>query len=134
MDVFTWDKSMSVGVDKLDQQHRVLLRLINRVHSDAEDANTQNIVNSSIPLLIKYTKEHFVEEEEQMIMADYPHLEEHQLKHKRLTEQVLKLARDIENGMNIEAEDLGIFLKNWLLDHIMQEDKKYSPYLVTVPH
>ena len=134
MNDFKWEKSMSVGVEKLDRQHKVLTRLVNRIHEEVNNNDINIIVQSSIQLLIKYTKEHFIDEEELMILADYPHLEEHQHKHKILSEQVQKIASDLEQGSLIDASDLGIFLKNWLVDHIMQEDKKYCPYLVTVPH
>ncbi len=134
MDDFKWEKSMSVGVEKLDKQHKVLVRLINRIHDEAKSNDIKTIVQSSIQILLKYTKEHFVDEEELLILADYPYLEEHQHKHKILTEHVKKIADDLENGSLIEPADLGIFLQNWLIDHIMQEDKKYSPYLVALPH
>ena len=134
MDEFKWEKSMSVGVDKLDQQHRVLIRIINRIGPEAEKGDTRSIVENSINLLIKYAREHFVEEEEYLILADYIHLEEHQHKHKILIEQVLKLSAEIDRGVDIDLFALRIFLQNWLIDHIMQEDKKYSQYLISLPH
>lgn len=60
---------------------------------------------------------------------NYPQLEQHLAAHAELIRQVGEFKGKLANGTVSISSDLFNFLKSWLLQHIKQEDKAYSPYL-----
>jgi len=59
----------------------------------------------------------------------YPDYDRHKSEHERLTKTVLDIQGKFQSnevGLTIEVMD---FLKNWLYHHILESDKKYTPYL-----
>ena len=74
-----------------------------------------------------YVELHFKAEEALMVEAGYPAFEEHITLHRKLAEKTRKLSLNLNkiNDPNILLE----FLKNWWLNHINKEDKKYAPFV-----
>ena len=59
----------------------------------------------------------------------YPVLEEHHLFHTKLYESIYQLNDRLESDPAPLDRQTIAFLKNWLSDHIMQEDQKLGEYL-----
>ena len=79
--------------------------------------------------MVFYTVSHFEAEESLMKKYDYPGYEEHKSIHQKITQQVLSFQKKIQEGDVDLTEELMTFLKDWLIDHILGVDKKYSDYL-----
>ena len=124
---FEWDSSMSVGVEDLDQDHRFLVTLIDRLASMDDLGNTPEIEHV-LDDLVRYTEEHFEREEEYMRATDYPDLARHQRLHEEMVKKIEKLRLQFFLG---EKEHIGHqtleFLTHWLQNHVLGEDMKYSP-------
>jgi len=74
-----------------------------------------------------YTKYHSDFEEEYMRKFSYPGLMEHIKLHKNLDNQIYdEYSRDISEGGMVLSSDIKKIIKKWLLDHILNEDKRYS--------
>jgi len=129
MPLIKWRDSYSVGVEKFDEEHKVLVELINELYILVRDKKSLEALQSSMDKLIEYTKVHFVDEEEAMEDAGYPLLEEHKGIHANLLEQVLEFQDEMRKGNNHLQIDLYKFLREWLMNHILDEDMKYSTYL-----
>lgn len=127
--IIEWNEGMSVGVEDLDNDHQVLIDLINQL---AAAENRQDRINLEAVLdeLVDYTVFHFEKEEQYMEGADYPALASHKRTHAVLTEQVLAIRRRVvegrQSGLGDEVLD---FLSRWLREHILQADALYRPYL-----
>lgn len=72
-------------------------------------------------------KEHFVHEEEYMKSIGYPVLPSHAKIHKEIVHSMAELITTTKN-INEMKENLVTIAKNWLLDHIMQEDMKIEEW------
>ena len=79
--------------------------------------------------LLSYTKEHFLTEESLMKLYHYPQYEQHREKHASMTNHVLKLVGQFEQGTLKHPIQITNFLKEWLGKHIMETDRKYGPFL-----
>lgn len=125
---FPWSDDLSVGVPRMDDQHRVLLRLINRVAdlgaSGASGAAIRNILNQ----LVEYTRFHFADEEKLMGSWGYPELEAHHKTHEAFVAEVVGLLERTGSGELIDATSLLRVLKEWLVRHIQGTDKKYGAH------
>ncbi|MCK5876777.1 MAG: hemerythrin family protein [Candidatus Marithrix sp.] len=120
-----WDEELSVGIQEIDEQHKILINLINRLFNEALFKNNAAVTSETLTELIQYTIIHFSVEESLFRIFDYPDYEVHKAQHEELTKQVIALRDRVELGEEITTE-LIVFLRGWLKKHILQEDKKYS--------
>ncbi len=121
---------MSVGVEALDSDHRVLIDLIARVASAGEaDDDARVVLAEVLAELVAYTIYHFDREEHVMAACGYPDLAAHREEHHALTREV----EDLQSRFNERERGLGVaellrFLTGWLNHHILLQDKAYRPY------
>ena len=131
MNEITWDNSYSVGIKKIDEQHRQLFDYLNKLNESLNSTEKKkSIASEIINDLILYTFYHFREEERIMKQYAYPACEEHKRKHDELTEKVLAYQEKLNSGKKfICILELADFLSEWILNHILEIDKNYSQYL-----
>ncbi len=123
----SWDDELSVGIQEIDEQHKVLVNLINRLFNEALVKHNVAVANEILTELIQYTIIHFSVEESLFRIFDYPGYEKHKAQHEELKKQVVTLKNRIEEGEEITIELIS-FLRSWLKKHILHEDKKYSHF------
>ena len=80
--------------------------------------------------LIEYTATHFAHEEELFAQYSYPDSVKHTQEHQDLVKKVLDFKDKYEKGRSSINMELMMFLKNWLIHHILGSDKSYSAHLV----
>lgn len=126
-----WTEDLSVGVQEIDEQHKVLVGLLNKLYEAIilRQDNSKTI-HSIVNELNQYTIIHFAVEESLMRIFDYPLYEEHKRHHQELTKQVADLRSKLQNNETAISMDLLNFLRHWLTEHIMGDDKKYGPFLL----
>ena len=125
-----WSSSYSIGIPKIDDQHKELLEFVNGLYSHAtgDDAAEQVYFSQVIHKLIEYTKYHFANEEKMMVATKFPGYEEHKKDHEEFVRTIIKTAKDYEAGRRLTLEKLAHFLKDWVLSHIAVRDMVYSQY------
>ncbi|TDT68028.1 methyl-accepting chemotaxis protein [Hypnocyclicus thermotrophus] len=124
-DLIKWDNKYSVNNEKIDNQHKKLVTLVNTLNAAMLLGQSKSIINEIIAELADYTVTHFKDEEEYMESIGYDDLENHKKIHKTFVEQVVKVQNDIKSGKSSVSNELIDFLKKWLIEHIMKTDKKY---------
>ncbi len=126
-DVLIWTDALRVGVDAIDKDHQSIFLLLNKVEYGTVD---EGLLDEVIEELIDYTIYHFRREEELMEVCGYPDLEKHRAMHQDLVFRVSELAKTwyLERDPKI-LHQLKIFLRNWLVEHIMNADIEITPYL-----
>ncbi len=127
MAFMTWTDKLSVGVDTLDQQHKVLIETLNDLHAAMMKGQARAVAGKILNDLVKYTVDHFAAEEAMMEQAQYPALASHRLAHRELTKQVGDYVARFEKGDITLSVTLLNFLSDWLTKHIQGEDQKYGP-------
>ena len=125
---FQWSEAISVGVTEVDDQHKVLIGILNRFFLSVAQRKDSEMVGEILEALIAYAKTHFVLEEQLMLDAGYndAKLEAHKTEHQAFIAKLDQLSRKhLEDGKPISIEMIR-FLKRWLYDHILVTDRGYA--------
>lgn len=129
MSMIEWNERYNVGIPTLDNQHMGLVRLLNELY-DAMNKNTTNVaVGKIIGELLDYTLIHFHTEEQLLKHHNYPDFESHKQEHENLATKAKSYHEQYKSGDHNIAYDLMEFLSDWIINHILDTDKKYSSYL-----
>ncbi len=64
-----------------------------------------------------------------MKKIDYPGIVEHLRMHKEFDNLMYKISRDITDGQIILPSEIMKIIKNWFLEHIVTEDKKFCQFI-----
>jgi hemerythrin len=131
MSVIVWSEQLSVGIESIDEQHKVLIGMINSLNTAMAQGEANMMIGDILMGLTAYTRHHFSYEEELFGQYEYPNSIEHKRQHSELIEQISALKDqfelDLSGSIGLEIMQ---FLKNWLTNHIMKTDKAYSEYLI----
>ncbi len=124
-----WSTIYSVGVEKIDKQHKYLTEVINKLFNAFSEGKAETIIPEIITELSDYTHFHFKTEEEIFEQYQFPEKEAHILKHQEFIDNVGKWSEEIDQKKKDVHYDMMNYLKNWLLEHIQQDDKLYGKFL-----
>ncbi len=126
-----WNDSLSVGVDLIDEQHKMLIQRIHDVSSSIESGQGENEIVKTLDFLVDYTHFHFSTEENHMKKLNYPGFEDHKKKHEELRVTLSGMEKDFdEEGATKElADSINTFLVNWLTHHIKGVDVQFGAFL-----
>jgi len=127
--LFSWTEKYEVKVAKLDHEHQTLFKTVNELDEALAAGKGRDVVAGVLKKLIDYTATHFQDEEAIMAKHSFPGLAAHRVEHQKLVEEVLKFQADYSAGKHDVAITLMPFLQNWLKNHILHTDKKYSQFL-----
>lgn len=129
---FIWDQKFSVGVKTLDNQHKHLFEILNRLYAALENKESIENISDIFDQVLEYTLAHFGIEEQYMLHAKYPGYNEHKALHEKLKTKATQIAASIRKGDLAAAEQASQFMKTWWEDHILKVDMKYTSH-VKVP-
>ena len=128
---FAWSDAMSVGIAEIDDQHKMLVDILNRLFHAVVQRESHEITIEILDTLVDYTKTHFGLEEKLLQDAGYDPAEfvAHQREHHAFIEKISSAAnKHLVEGKSVSFEIIN-FLKHWLQDHILVTDKKYATAL-----
>lgn len=128
MAFITWDSRFSVGIPVIDQQHMKLVDYINELHDAMKIGKAKDVLSEIIRNLVNYTNTHFTTEEKYMSTNGYPGFQDHKKEHAEFVNKVTEFQKNFNNGSSSVSIDIMNFLRNWILNHILVEDKKYVPF------
>jgi len=129
MPLISWSDEFSTGIKKIDDQHKCLIELVNRLHASMKSGQGNAVIGSILEDLLNYTVFHFSTEEAYFRQYDFPEHLLHKKEHDALTQKTKALqASHREAKLTITIEVMH-FLRDWLRNHILQSDQKYAPFL-----
>lgn len=128
--IVQWTESMSVGNQHIDEQHMILIDTINQLAS-ADSQNDRPVVAIIIDELLSYAAFHFHYEEQLIEAAGYPELESHRRIHRGFVKRANELREEFTYHRKRRlGEHILCFLRDWLREHILGEDRLYCPYIL----
>lgn len=120
------DEGHRVGVSEMDDQHAHLAELLNQIN-DAILRNADPLVVASLfDEVADYTKLHFASEKTLMDRYEYPRARVHQSAHGHLEANLMNFRGRLNKGSDFSVLQS---IKDWLLDHILVEDKPLGEFL-----
>ena len=129
MPKFEWTPDLSVNVTVLDDEHKCLIALINKLQEAMAQGQARTLVPDVLKELVNYTKTHFKNEESYMAKFDYPAYPQHKKLHDEFVEKVKSLIEDYQKNSLTLSIQIGNFLSAWITDHIHQVDMEYSAFM-----
>jgi hemerythrin-like metal-binding protein len=125
----TWKDSYSVGIPSIDQDHRKLLGMINQLQTAAHYQTDDELIEKTLNDLVEYTRYHFAREEKLMQENDYGDFDAHKQQHDDVVQQVAKFIDEYRVDKTRTIDNVSLFLKTWLVNHINGSDQAYAPHL-----
>ncbi|GAB6043948.1 bacteriohemerythrin [Endothiovibrio diazotrophicus] len=123
-----WSASLETGIAAIDEQHRRLVVLINRLNAALKQDLGAQVVGDVLEQLCDYTKTHFRDEEAAMARAGY-HDPDHLRLHGEFVRQVEEGIERYRSGERGHGMQLLNLLSTWLVKHIRGTDMQYVPAL-----
>ena len=130
----TWENRYSIGIRIIDDQHKYLLILTNKLYEACRNyghghTKTQEKFRETIQSAVSYVSIHFSTEEKLMDKTNYPGAPAHKLVHKEFIHKVVKNVNDFEGGKTFVPNNFVRFLRDWILEHIAIQDKELGVFL-----
>jgi hemerythrin len=130
MPLITWDDSYRVHVRRIDEQHRLLVDLLNRLHDSLRVSREQEEAIDLLDTLVELTSLHCHDEEKLLRWNGIPGCAEQMLDHNRLLHQLLAIRDQLRAGSVPRSRQLVLFLRKTLVDHIQGRDRECAQWLI----
>ena len=127
-DFISWNEIYSLGIEKIDNQHKKLIEIINKLFDSFSEGKAEDIIPEIIKELTEYTQYHFKTEEELFEKYNYPEKESHTGRHNEFINNVKDWKEKLNNNNKELPYELMEYLKKWMLQHILKEDKDYGKF------
>lgn len=125
MEMIEWKDKFSVHVDEMDRHHKKLLGYFAELHDEIAAGETNRKVRETLKSIGEYADFHFSEEERLMKAMSFPELASQINQHAYFISEVEEMSKQFSLG-TLPGKSILSFLRDWFINHIMQEDCKYG--------
>jgi hemerythrin len=130
MALIIWSSDYSVGVDALDADHIIVASLINHIDDAKQSGSDESAVGRVLKVLVDHAYAHFAREEALLEKHGYPQLERHRQEHRLLEDQLGELYEEYTRTPDPKiSREIMELLNYWLVEHILEVDMHYKPFL-----
>ncbi|PKO48613.1 MAG: hypothetical protein CVU31_05165 [Betaproteobacteria bacterium HGW-Betaproteobacteria-4] len=126
-----WDDSLRVGIDVIDEHHRYLFDLTNDLFEVVSTKQSSREVARVLKALDQYVEIHFRAEERMMEHYGYGGLQQQQTQHGEFEERLGEFYEELHNNPLTAPFDILVYLRSWLVGHILNEDAQLRELLVS---
>lgn len=134
MSLLQWKPDYSVNDTELDSHHTHMFDMVNMVYESLINNKDVNYINQLIDVLSELLACHLVAEEKHMREIGYSGIDSHVEEHSKFHNKINAISINTR-GENLEtAKEMIVLLGQWLIQHVLVEDKKYSLPGVSVTH
>ena len=128
MSLIRWDDSLSVNVKEIDNQHKKLVDIMNKLHNAMQARESRKVLIKIIGNLASYTVDHFLTEEDYFDQFGYPEAEKHKQEHSKFANKIADFQTGFNEGSLMLSTDIMLFLQDWLINHIQGIDREYIEF------
>ena len=122
MALLEWKDEYSTGIDDVDQEHKDLIDVINRLHDLLLADDARLTVPAFFDRLLAGVAAHFALEERIMDESGYPDREAHREAHERLLDEIRDLVEAFAHADEVDSVDLAMRLEPWFSHHFATHD------------
>jgi hemerythrin len=126
MPLVTWNNTLSVKVESMDEEHKKLIDMINEFYDNIANRSNKENISKLLAGMKAYTLEHFAHEERLMKQCNYWAFDNHKAEHETFIAKVNDVEERFNRGGLVLSLEMTSFLFDWLKNHILGSDKKYS--------
>jgi len=129
MPVIEWSDTYLVGIEQVDEHHRHLVTLLNNTYDVFVSHGQKVEIEKVIGELVDYATYHFASEEPLMSQFCFPQADQHLQQHEYFIRQIKSHQADYSEGRSALSLELIVFLKDWLLEHILVRDRELAEFI-----
>ncbi len=112
----------------------MLLKIINKFRDRVGHFETPDEAVEILQALKFYSEKHFVREEELQRSVKFPYRDAHHNEHIHLIKKLEKLMEETKAASGeylntVVGEKIGLFLHDWLFDHVLDNDLRMKPHV-----
>jgi hemerythrin len=131
---FIWDSKYSVNIKSIDTQHQQFFEIINQIYFLVRQKYfSKDDLLAVINKLVEYGEFHMTYEEDIFKKFNYPEAKDHLAAHRLFRQQVkdyLLAVQKADSDLNSLASEIADFTKNWLSEHILDLDHRYTQFFI----
>jgi hemerythrin len=129
MAFFIWKDSFNMGIEEIDRQHRNFLEMLNEYYEAVSLAKTATLDHELVNKLKSYVSMHFDYEVNMLKNTGYIETEQQLKEHNYFESRISELQSSQVQGNAESLNSTFSFLRDWFLNHILESDRKYVPYV-----
>ena len=126
MPLYSWYDTYSIGNEEIDYHHKSLFNILNTLYDSSFEPDNTVTFNETLDKLISYADYHFEAEEQFMRDNKYKDIGKQTTEHLYFKQRVTELKKTSRTTNYELCHDVIVFLGDWLIQHIMIEDKKIT--------
>jgi len=125
-DFMPWLDEYKLGIRMVDDDHQNLFNTANHLYRSVKNHEGHETIKATFDMLTKYVHEHFEREEQLMEELKYSGLESHRALHANFIRAFFSTKQSYVVAPNMfDFDGFLDFLKKWLVNHVLVEDRKY---------
>lgn len=130
----SWHSDYEIGVEDIDREHKDIIDNYAKLYNYMKSGEGHNYYSEIIDFMKTYVDSHFAHEEAFQNEIAYPLREEHATRHEDFKLKVVNIIKEHEGRevTNIDLIKINLFLKDWIIHHILVEDSKIGDYLKSI--
>ncbi|MGE3848500.1 MAG: bacteriohemerythrin [Gammaproteobacteria bacterium] len=133
-DIFQWSDKYDTGIALVDEQHRNLVRLLNKLIDHLAHQAEPPVLRAVLEELETYAEVHFQAEEAlwQAHFGDDEWRERHHATHAQFIAEVERRAAETARPLGEVVAGIASFLTHWLAYHILDDDKRMAKVVLAM--
>lgn len=126
-EIFPWNRNFETGIEKIDEQHKVLVEIVNRLAWHFASSTSELEFSHILDELLSYAAYHFKAEEEiwAAALGEQDMVKNHHDGHQLFFVQ-LHMFRTSDEPEEKVMSDLFNYLTRWLAFHILESDRRMA--------
>ena len=125
MEFFKWDDKYLIGINQIDEQHKIIFKILNEAYDAFLKNEHQDKLDEIIDNLINYSHFHFKTEEEYFKKFPDESVKNHILQHELFKQKINSFKEQYTKDKKGVFYVIIKFIKDWFLNHINIVDKIY---------
>ena len=125
----TWNSSFEIGIPAIDEEHRAIVENFEKLYLLMMSGQGHDFYAELLDFLTHYIDTHFANEEAFQKSIGYDRMDQHMKRHQFFREKIQSLIDEQKSPIsNTDLIKLNLFIKDWLIQHILNEDKKLGDF------
>jgi|LGOV01.1.fsa_nt_gb hemerythrin-like metal-binding protein len=128
---FEWNQDYIINIEEIDNDHRSIIEKYEVLYNLMKDGKGHEYYEELLNYLDEYVNTHFVLEQKLHKEVSYDLSEEHHIIHDEFKNSLSRIveASKINQPSDVDLININLFIKNWLIHHILIEDKKFGDFM-----
>lgn len=125
MEFFKWDDKYLVGIQEIDNQHKVIFDILNQAYDAFMKNEHEQKLDEIINRLFEYTDYHFSTEEKYFKQNPDETITEHRNQHNLFIDKIQSFKEQYKKDRKGVYYLIIKFIKDWFVNHINATDRNY---------